>query len=189
MTCISVGTQKYFDAKKCKQDYINVSLPVNLRYNHPNKVEEIDLCNKFSMMLLKMGLYSTRKEAMIHIKRMTTAAKKSFEYYANYIFLQAGVFFAPEPLVKASGNDLSQNMSLVLSNVPGPKTPILFNGKKSIKTFFFLVPAGRAGFAISFYSHNGIVKMAITSDEARIKDPQEYMDYVIKEINDGIKED
>ena len=55
--------------------------------------------------------------------------------------------------------------------MPGPREPLIFKGKKSKKSWFFMNPAGETGASFSLYSHNGIMKFGVTTDVARVADP------------------
>ncbi len=67
----------------------------------------------------------------------------------------------------------SNNVSMVFSNVPGPKTPYTFLGKKSKRLFFFVPGLGEVGCGISVVSHASMVKIGCIADTSNIENPSE----------------
>lgn len=64
-------------------------------------------------------------------------------------------------------------LSMVFSNVPGPKTPYTFIGKKTKKIFFFVPGMGEVASGISIISHGNVVKIGCISDTSNIEKPAE----------------
>lgn len=74
--------------------------------------------------------------------------------------------------------------TLVLSNVPGPKKPLVFNGVKS-RSLIALIPGnGDLAFGISAISHCDIMTMAVQSDICYLKDPNELRTLIEKNYDD-----
>lgn len=143
-----------------------------MRYKHPESIEDLAFTNKFTVIFVKFPIISEFKEGLKKFKSIYSAIKKSSEYYGNYLFSSFGSAIFPYPIVKPIVNTESRKMSFVFSNVPGPKLPILFNGHPCHKIFVYLVTAGQCGISVVIYSHNNIVTLTITADEARITDTE-----------------
>ncbi len=69
-------------------------------------------------------------------------------------------------------HEVSKRISFQFSNLPGPKKPIVINGHKSKKAMIFVNPAAEQGTSLTLYSHSDICKFGVTTDIARVKDPE-----------------
>jgi len=77
--------------------------------------------------------------------------------------------------------------TLVLSNVPGPRTPLQF-GKSKCQGIIGLIPGlGDLAFGISAISHSDKLYMAVQSDTCYLEEPRELRD-LINENYDNLLE-
>ena len=61
--------------------------------------------------------------------------------------------------------------TVILSNVPGPKIPLVYHGLKT-RALIALIPGlGDCAFGISALSHGENLYMAVQADETYVKDP------------------
>jgi hypothetical protein len=72
---------------------------------------------------------------------------------------------------------------MVFTNLPGPKTPLIFNGYECKKLMFFVPALGSIGTGISVVSYADIIKVGCISDESMIKDPS----HLISIFNENFK--
>jgi len=83
---------------------------------------------------------------------------------------------------------VASKATVVVSNVPGPKTPLVFNGKKS-EAFGALIPGlGDLAFGISALSHADTLTMAVQSDFTYVKDPKELREIIEANYDASFKE-
>lgn len=76
--------------------------------------------------------------------------------------------------------------TLIISNVPGPKEPLNYNGNVKSKALLALIPGlGDLAFGISAMSHADALLMAIQSDTSYVEDPNELM-YLIEKNYDEL---
>lgn len=59
----------------------------------------------------------------------------------------------------------------MFTNVPGPKTPLVFTGKKVKKLIFFAPALGTLSGSLSIVSHVNCIKIGCVSDESQIENP------------------
>ena len=64
-----------------------------------------------------------------------------------------------------------KKISLVYSNVPGPRKPMVYFGKETKKMMFFVPGIGTLSAGISIISHVDVLKIGCISDVSRISDP------------------
>ena len=64
----------------------------------------------------------------------------------------------------------ADKMSLVFSNVPGPRNPVNYNGSDTNKFAFFVPALGKLCSGIGLISHRNQVKLTVWSDTSGIQD-------------------
>lgn len=96
--------------------------------------------------------------------------KKSIEPFAMYYFIYLATLL-PSFIASFITKFVASKMSLVFSNVPGPKKPLTFVEKKAKSMFFFVPSLGNLGSGISILSHGDIVKIGCISDIVNIPEP------------------
>jgi len=77
---------------------------------------------------------------------------------------------------------------MVFSNVPGPRTPLIFLGKKVNRIVFFAPQLGSLGCSLNIMSHVDNIKICCISDEAQIPKPKELMDIINKNFENVLNE-
>ena len=50
-------------------------------------------------------------------------------------------------------------------------------------------PAAQSGVSITLYSHSGVLKLAVTTDHARVKDPSTLVKFFEEAMDDMLRED
>jgi hypothetical protein len=170
MALTAMTLKEYLISKgDTKTNSLNLSVPYSLRAP-PLKREDFELRNDFAMMMITLDLDTDFNKCLAKVQKRMDALKKSIEPYGMYYFIKISLLL-PVFILKTASNFLCDKMSLVFSNVPGPKNPWVINGVKSKKVFFF-VP-GMAGIAsgISIMSHVDVFKVGCVGDEAQIPNP------------------
>ena len=78
-------------------------------------------------------------------------------------------------------------MSLVFSNVPGPKTPWVINGSKANRLMFFVPGLANLGAGISIISHADVFKFGCIGDLSEIPNPKEIIELFEKNTDKLLK--
>ena len=186
MTITSVSLKEYLEAKgDLKAKTIKLSMPISLR-EPPNTVEEFKLQNSFAMVTIPLSLYSDFESGLKKVKQQMDALKSSIEPFAMYFFVKLGTFL-PTILSKLIAIDQANKLSLVFTNVPGPKTPLVFTGKKVDKLIFFAPALGSLSGSLSIVSHVNCIKIGCVSDESQIDDPILMIDLFNKNFEKALK--
>jgi hypothetical protein len=90
--------------------------------------------------------------------------------------LLTGIGCLPPDVAKRTARLFGDKASCVLTNVPGPRQPLYFAGRK-INNFMFWVPrSGRIGLGVSILSYDGRVTLGVASDEKLMPDPELLLD-------------
>ncbi|MBF0200048.1 MAG: wax ester/triacylglycerol synthase family O-acyltransferase [Desulfamplus sp.] len=161
---------------------LHVAVPVNVR----KPGTEFELGNKFSLVFLRLPVYLEDPVLRLkEVKRRMDELKVSPDPYINFGLLST-IGALPTKLAQKTAQIFGNKASGVLTNVPGPRDPLYFAGKR-ISNFMFWVPrSGMIGLGISILSYNGNVTIGIASDEKLMPDPENLLEGVEKEFNELI---
>ncbi len=158
---------------------LRVAVPVNIR----KPGTEFELGNRFSLVFLALPVYIDDPVLRLkEVKRRMDHLKKSPDAYVNFGLLNA-MGLLPANISKRTAHLFGNKASGVLTNVPGPKQPLYFAGKK-INSIMFGVPrSGMIGLGISIFSYDGKVTVGIASDEGLMPDPEALLEGFEEDFN------
>jgi len=158
---------------------LRVTVPVNIR----NPGTEFELGNKFSLVFLSLPVYL--KDPVLRlkeVKRRMDKLKISADPYVNFGLLSA-IGYLPDRLAKKTARIFGNKASCVLTNVPGPKKPLYFAGKKIANMMFWVPRSGAIGLGISILSYNDRVTIGVASDNGLMPDPETLLEGFEEEFN------
>jgi len=173
ISTVSGALRRYLQKQNDKVNELDlrVAIPVNIR--RPGR--ECELGNKFSLIFLSLPIHVEDPVIrMREVKRRMDNIKSSPDAIVGFQALNAlGV--SPSNLAKRAAHFLANKSTAVLTNVPGPKSPLYFAGKK-IKNMMFWVPRiGQVGHGISIISYNNTVTIGVATDAALVENPEELL--------------
>lgn len=150
---------------------LHVTVPVNIR--RPGT--ELNLGNHFSLVFLALPIHLEDPVLRLkEIKRQMDKLKTGPDAMVGFGFLNSIGFF-PSQLAKQVAQTFSDKASGVLTNVPGPRQPLYFGGRR-IRTMMFWVPRiGKMGLGISIFSYAGTVTIGVAADDKLLPDPQKLL--------------
>lgn len=101
-TIVGMTFREYLDIydKERTKDLktLNMSIPISLRYNTVKSLEEVEICNKFTVIPVDLRLDRKFEDNMKETKKIYKKIKGSFEYYGSYVLCNVSGFFAPAKL-------------------------------------------------------------------------------------------
>ena len=152
----------------CANLEVRAIVPVNLR---PLK-EALKLGNYFGLVFLELPLHiSDITMRLRETKKRMDALKQSAEAVIAYRILQL-LGAAPAELQERALEYFSARASMVISNVPGPRTTVHLGGAP-IDTLIFWVPqSGTMNLGISIMSYARTIRVGFTSDARSVPDPE-----------------
>jgi len=116
------------------------------------------------------------------VKKRMDHLKESPDAYVAFMVLSA-LGLSSASIATTASNFFANKASTVLTNVPGPREPLYFAGKK-IENFIGWVPrSGRVGMGISIFSYAGKVGIGLVTDEGLVPDPDTILNYFEDELD------
>jgi len=158
---ISVG-----DDADSLQD-IRATVPVNLRpLEHAQ-----ELGNHFGLVFLSLPLsMDSPLERLYAVNERMNELKSSKQATVTLGFL-AALGMGPSALQKPVLDMLSKKATAVLTNVPGPQSPLYLAGSKMKELMFWVPQSGSVGLGISILSYNNKVFFGLISDYRLLPEP------------------
>jgi WS/DGAT/MGAT family acyltransferase len=147
---------------------IRALVPVNLR---PLE-KAYRLGNQFGVVFLELPIgIENPVERLYAVRANMRSLKGSFQPVLT-LGLLAAAGAGPKLLQEQLVTVLARNASAVMTNVPGPQTPLYLAGGR-IERFMFWVPqAGDIGMGVSILSYDGHVQFGLITDRGFCPDPE-----------------
>ncbi|MCD6586005.1 MAG: wax ester/triacylglycerol synthase family O-acyltransferase [Desulfobacteraceae bacterium] len=158
---------------------LRAAIPVNVR--EPGTAFELG--NKFSLVFLALPVYIDDPILRLReVKKRMDHLKQSPDAFIAFMVLSA-LGISSASIAKTASNFFANKASTVMTNVPGPREPLYFAGKK-IENFIGWVPrTGRVGMGISIFSYAGKVGIGLVTDEGLVPDPDTILNYFEEEFD------
>ncbi|MCJ7685954.1 MAG: WSD1 family O-acyltransferase, partial [Desulfobacteraceae bacterium] len=116
------------------------------------------------------------------VKRRMDRLKKAPDAAVNFGLLSA-MGLLPPGIAKNVAHLFGDKASAVLTNVPGPRQPLYFAGKKINNIMFWVPRSGAVGLGISILSYDGKVTVGLAADEGLMPDPEVFLEDFEDEFN------
>jgi hypothetical protein len=130
------------------------------------------LGNKFGMVFLPLPVGEPDAiERLRATKRAMDRIKKSPEAVLIFGILRALGRTTTAALI-AAVNLLGRKATAVMTNVPGPRERICFQGVPIDDIMFWVPQSGRLGLGVSILSYAGQVRIGVAADARLIPDPE-----------------
>ena len=157
---------------------IHATVPVNLR--PPSDV--IELGNRFGLVYpeLPVGVSDPLKRLQA-VKEQMDALKASPEALVAIGMLDL-MGRGPAALERAALDLFTSKSTMVLTNVPGPRTVLYYAGAPLRGIVAWAPPSGSLSMSVSIHSYAGTVTIAVAADAHVLPDPQELVDAVHAEL-------
>lgn len=175
-----------------KGDYetenLNLCIPFSLR-TLPDSPAELQMQNEIAVLMYKLRCSKDLDASLKVVHHDIAALRNSAKPLGNAYEMKLLGTLLPTILCFFALGDLARKLTLVWSNVAGPKKPLTFNGKKTQKIFYLVPALGKLTTGISIISHENIVKLGFMSDTCSVEDPRPLVDifeanykkYILKE--------
>ncbi|MEX1368712.1 MAG: WS/DGAT domain-containing protein, partial [Nannocystaceae bacterium] len=167
VAAVAGALRRYLEPSSAPPVSVRAMVPVNLR----SMTGPVELGNRFGLVMLSLPLSVADPRARLReTKRRMDQLKGEQEAVVAFVFLEAlgqldRRFEAP--FVRF----FSDKASLVLTNVPGPRSPLHLAGHAIRRLMFWVPQSGSLALGISILSYAGDVFIGVMTDEAVIAEP------------------
>jgi diacylglycerol O-acyltransferase / wax synthase len=181
LSCVAGALRHYLLQHEpvAKDTEMRAMVPVNLR---PLK-DAYKLGNKFGLVPLTLPVGMVNPIArVLEVKRRMNELKTGYQAFLSFGVLGL-VGAAPKPLQTQVLDILARKASAVMTNVPGPQTPLSVGGAKVKQMLFWVPQSGDIGLGVSILSYNGGVQFGVITDTELCDEPQGIIDGFEPEFN------
>jgi diacylglycerol O-acyltransferase / wax synthase len=152
---------------------IRALVPINMR----TPSEEGALGNRFGIVAVELPAGIENPLARLQeTRRRMTELKQSLEPPVTLGLLTA-LGYAPKMVQDRLFNLLLSRATAVMTNVPGPQTPLYLAGSLIKQVMFWVPQSADIGMGVSILSFNGNVQFGLMTDAALVPDPQAVSDH------------
>jgi len=146
---------------------IRATIPVNLR----SPAELSTLGNRFGLMFVELPIgIRNPLERLWRVHELMANLKGSQQAFATFGMLSA-IGSLPAAVEAPAIAVFSSKASLVASNLPGPREPLLFAGVPVSQVLFWVPQAGSIGTGVSMLTYCGQVQLGVIADRRLIAEP------------------
>lgn len=147
-------------------------VPVNLR----PRGQEHQLGNHFGLVVLTLPVGIENPFVRLYeVKRRMDELKNSYQAIISMGILGA-VGFLPRPMQKQVLDLFSSKATAVMTNVPGPQTPLYMAGNRLAQQMFWVPQSGDIGVGVSILSYNNQVQFGLVTDRKFVPEPARIVD-------------
>jgi diacylglycerol O-acyltransferase len=156
-------------------------IPVSIR-----SAETGDDGNQVSLILASLGTHIADPVARLeHVIRSTTAAKKDLEKLSHMDRIAyAAALLSPMPLAQVTGYMKHPAFNVVISNVPGPKETLYFNGARMDSTYPVSIVVNGQALNITLNSYNGVLSWGFIACRRAVPQVQRLLDHTEKALSE-----
>ena len=170
LACVSGALRDYLVEHGDPVDalMIRALVPVNLR-----PVEKAyKLGNRFGLVFLDLPIgIENPIERLYAVRENMRALKDSYQPLLA-LGLLAAMGGGPIALQEALLTALARKATAVMTNVPGPQTPLWLAGARIDGLMFWVPQSGDIGLGVSILSYDGAVRFGVATDRGLCPDPQ-----------------
>ena len=173
LACVSGALRSYLLEKGDPVDgvMLRALVPVNLR---PME-KAYRLGNQFGLVFLDLPIgIENPVERLYSVRANMNALKGSYQPILA-LGLLAAKGAGPKMLQEKLLAILARNATAVMTNVPGPQTPLFLAGGRIESLMFWVPQSGDIGMGVSIISYNDNVQFGVVTDRGLCPDPQRLM--------------
>jgi len=170
LSCVAGALRDYLIEHGDAVDTLTVRalVPVNLR---PME-KAYKLGNQFGLVFLDLPIgIENPIERLYAVRANMRALKDSYQPLLAFGLL-AAMGAGPQMLQDTMLKALARNATAVMTNVPGPQSPLWLAGARIGGLMFWVPQAGDIGLGVSILSYDGNVRFGVVADRGLCPDPE-----------------
>jgi WS/DGAT/MGAT family acyltransferase len=169
LACVAGALREYLVEHGDTVDALTIRglVPVNLR-----PIEKAyRLGNEFGLVFLELPIgIENPIERLYAVRGHMRALKGSYQPLLA-LGLLAAMGAGPQLLQDTLLTALARNATAVMTNVPGPQTPLWLAGARLASLMFWVPQSGDIGLGVSILSYDGSVRFGVVADRGLCPDP------------------
>lgn len=170
LACVAGALRDYLAEHGDAVDGLSIRalVPVNLR---PLE-KAYKLGNQFGLVFLDLPIGIENPVERVYVVRDNMRALKDSCQPLLALGLLAAMGAGPKVLQDALLTVLARNATAVMTNVPGPQTPLWLAGARIDSLMFWVPQSGDIGLGVSILSYGGAVRFGVAADRGLCPDPE-----------------
>jgi diacylglycerol O-acyltransferase / wax synthase len=170
LACVAGALRDYLSEHGDAVDALTIRalVPVNLR---PLE-KAYKLGNRFGLVFLDLPVGIENPIERLYVVRENMRALKGSYQPLLALGLLAAMGAGPEVLQDTLLSALARNATAVMTNVPGPQTPLWLAGARIDGLMFWVPQSGDIGLGVSILSYGGNVRFGVVADRGLCPDPE-----------------
>ncbi|WP_191965312.1 WS/DGAT/MGAT family O-acyltransferase [Marinobacter halotolerans] len=171
MTCAAGALRQFLiDVDDDIESDIHVAVPFSLR---PRDQAITTLGNQFGLVIVRLPVNEPDSLKRYHqVREAMTNLKNSAQPQVTFGLLNL-LGKGPAGIEKFALDTLSDKASLVMTNVPGPETPLSIAGARILQPLVWVPQSGHLGVGFSILSYAGSVQFGVIADSQMMQDPSQ----------------
>jgi WS/DGAT/MGAT family acyltransferase len=157
---------------------VRATVPVNLR----GAEQELTLGNRFGLIFVDMPLGIRNPLRRLYAMHSTLSALKGSMQPPMTLAMLGLLGLLPAAVQSLAIELFSRKGTAVVSNVPGPPTPIYLCGQRISEMYFWVPQSGSMGIGVSVLTYAGQVYVGMIADRNLVADPQRVVDLFAPEF-------
>lgn len=183
MSAIAGALRRHFTGRGETAARIRAVVPVNLR--PPSQPIDEELGNHFGLIFVDLPVDAPDRDARaVAVKREMDRIKSSKEAVVSLGVMNA-LGRAPAAIDHVASELLARKGTVVITNVPGPRGPLMIGGQR-IKDMFFWVPHPSLACGFSVSSYAGSLRVGVRTDAAIVAEPERLAADLVDELDGWI---
>ncbi len=180
LAAVAGGLRKYLAERDTQVDEVIWMVPVNLKPFEDNLPP--DLGNYFALVFMPMPLDTEDPHERLEQMHHRMARIKNSDEAVLTFGLQRLVSLSPTQVATFLTNFFANKAVGVLTNVPGPASPMTFAGVPVDQLVGFAPCSGNQPMTTTIFSYNGGVTIGFATDATLVPDPAELAANVVADL-------
>lgn len=154
-------------------------VPVNMR--RPKDAGKLG--NRFGLVALELPVGLENPLARLYATRARMEELKGSYQAALTLSILGVVGMAPKVIQQQVLDLLASKATAVMTNVPGPTTPLYLAGARLRQPLFWVPQSGDIGMGLSILSYDGKVQFGLITDRNLVPDPERIVERFAREFD------
>lgn len=157
-------------------------VPVNLRPVNADGSAQGGPGNVFGLVFVDLPVNLPEPRARLEEVKVRSARAKRSPDAAVALAILGALGLGPAGVERLGTDFFARKASLVVTNVPGPRTPLTLAGNRVDDLMFWVPHPATLGLGVSILSYAGVVKIGVRADVAAMDDPSDLTGRITDEL-------